>query len=68
MEAVVKDYSVFDKLDMDEYMLVASYASSLIRNRHSENSEASCKFQEIREKMLKKNPMSDEEIDRQAHY
>ena len=61
-----RDMTIFEKLDNDEWTMVSSYASSLIRNR-SENTEAYEWFQAARERMLKKNPMSDEEIDAEIH-
>ena len=67
MDAALYDLNLFKKLKADEYELVASYASSLIRNRVSGHTEAYYKFQEMRNRMLKKNPMSDEEIDRIIH-
>ena len=53
---------ILDQLDETEMSLVSSYASSLIRNR-GEHTEAYHRFQEFRERMLKKNPMTVEEID-----
>ena len=53
---------ILDQLDEPEMSLVSSYASSVIRNR-GEHTEAYHRFQEFRERMLKKNPMTVEEID-----
>ena len=57
---------IFDKLQEDELDMVSNYAASLIRNRTS-HTDAYYKFMEAREKMLQKNPMSDEEIDKEIH-
>jgi hypothetical protein len=67
MDTVLFDMNLFKSLKADEYELVASYAASLIRNRVSEHTEAYYKFKEMRNRMLNKNPMSDEEIDRIIH-
>lgn len=57
---------ILDQLDETEMSLVSSYASFLIRNR-GEHTEAYHRFQEFRERMLKKNPMTVEEIDSIMH-
>lgn len=58
--------TVFEKPDNDEWTMVSGGALSSITNR-SENTEAYEWFQAARERMLKKNPMSDEEIDAEIH-
>lgn len=57
---------IFEKLQEDELDMVSNYAASLIRNRTS-HTDAYYKFMEARKKMLRKNPMTDEEIDREIH-
>ena len=66
MSVTARDMTIFEELDNEEWSMVSSYASSLIRNR-GENTEAYEWFQAARERMLKKNPMSDEEIDVEIH-
>ena len=66
MSTDAEGLSVFDKLDNSEKEMVISFASSLIRNRQEHRSDYQ-RFQEIRNKMVKKNPMSMEEIDRIIH-
>ena len=58
--------SIFDQLDETELSMVSSYASSLIRNR-GDHTEAYHRFHAFREEMLKKNPMSVEQIDSIIH-
>ena len=70
MDTALIDMSLFKELKADEYELVASYAASLIRNRVSGHTEAYYKFKEMRESILKGNPLrnlSDEEIDQMIH-
>ena len=66
MVTAARDMKTFEQLENEEFAMVSNYASSLIRNR-GEHTEAFHWFQEARERMLSKNPMSDEEIDREIH-
>ena len=66
MAITTKERNIFDSLQSDELILVSNYASSLIRNRRP-HTEAHEKFIQFRERMLKKNPMSSEEIDKIIH-
>ncbi len=61
-----KNMTIFENLKQDELEMVSNYASSLIRNRVP-HTEAYDRFQEARARMLKKNAMSDEDIDRIIH-
>ena len=66
MAITAQQMTVFNNLEQDELDMVSSFASSLIRNRVS-HTDAYYKFQEARNRMLKKNPMSDEDIDSEIH-
>ena len=66
MSMVVEEYGVLEKLDNSEKEMVLSFASSLVRNR-KEHTDEYYRFQKIRDKMTKRNPMSMEEIDRMIH-
>ena len=66
MAITAQQINMFNSLKQDELDMVASFASSLIRNRAS-HTDAYNKFQEARQRMLKKNSMSDEEIDSEIH-
>ena len=66
MATMAQSKAIFEQLDETELHLVSNYASSLIRNR-SEHSEAYHRFQAFREEMLKKNPMTADEIDSSIH-
>lgn len=57
---------IFEKLEREELDMVSNYASSLIRNR-TPHTKAYNNFIKARERMLKKNQMSDEEIDTIIH-
>ena len=67
MDTALIDMKLFNELKADEYELVASYAASLIRNRVSGHTEAYYKFKDMRNRMLKKNPMNEKEIDTIIH-
>ena len=70
MDTALMDMKLFKELKVDEYELVASYAASLIKNRVPGHTEAYYKFKEMREGILKGNPLSnlsDEEIDKMIH-
>lgn len=66
MAVTAKEQNIFDQLRAEELSMVSNYAASLIRNR-TEHTDAYYRFQEARERMLKKNPMTDEEIDAVIH-
>lgn len=66
MAVTAREQSIFDQLQEDELSMVSNYAASLIRNR-TEHTGAYYRFQEAREKMLKKNPMTDAQIDDIIH-
>ncbi|MBO4907776.1 MAG: hypothetical protein J5476_00705 [Lachnospiraceae bacterium] len=66
MAITAQQMTVFNNLEQDELDMVSNFASSLIRNRTS-HTDAYYKFQEARKRMLKKNPMSEEEIDKEIH-
>ena len=66
MSMVAEEYGVLEKLDNSEKEMVLNFASSLVRNRKGHTDEY-YRFQEIRNKMTKRNPMSMEEIDRIIH-
>ena len=66
MATMAQARMIFEQLDETELSLVSNYASSLIRNR-SEHTDAYHRFQEFREEMLKKNPMTADEIDSFIH-
>ena len=59
----VKNLEIFEELQQDELDMVSNYAKSLIRNRVP-HTTSYYKFQEARKRMLAKNPMTDEDIDR----
>lgn len=62
----VKNLAIFEELQQDELSMVTNYAASLIRNRVP-HTKAYYDFQQARKRMLAKNPMSDEDIDRIIH-
>ena len=66
MAVAAKELRVLEKLDKPEMEMVMSFASSLINNRQ-DHSDAYYKFQDIRNKMTERNPMSMEEIDNVIH-
>ena len=66
LSVTVKDMSIFNQLNEDELIMVSNYASSLIRNR-GEHTDAYDWFQSARERILNKNPMSDEEITKEIY-
>lgn len=66
MAVAVDELQILEKLDRAEMEKVMSFASSLIRSRQGHKDDY-YRFQEIRDKMTKKNPMSMEEIDRIIH-
>lgn len=66
MATTAQAKKIFDQLDEMELSMVSNYASSLIRNR-TEHTEAYHRFRAFREEMLKKNPMTVEEIDQIIH-
>ena len=66
MAVAAEELQILEKLDHSEMEMVMSFASSLIRNRR-EHTEDHDRFQTIRDKMTKRNPMSMEEIDRIIH-
>ena len=57
---------ILEELDHSEMEMVMSLASSLIKNRR-EHTDDYYRFQQIRNKMTEKNPMSMDEIDRIIH-
>mgnify|MGYP007070249124 CR=1 FL=1 len=66
MALTAKEQNIFDQLRADELSLVSSFASSLIRNR-TDHTDAYYTFQKARQRMLGKNPMSDDNIDKEIH-
>ena len=66
MAITAQQMSVFNNLQQDELDMVSSFASSLIRNR-ADHTDAYYRFHESRRRMLKKNCMTDEEIDKEIH-
>lgn len=66
MSLLAQEMGIFENLQKDELEMVSSYAASLVRNRVA-HSDAYYQFQEARERMLNKNPMSDDEIDKLIH-
>ena len=66
MAIAADELQVLEKLDRSEMEMVMSFASSLVKNRQG-HSEDYHRFQEIRKKMIERNPMSMEEIDKIIH-
>ena len=66
MATMAQAKMIFDQLDETELSMVSNFASSLIRNR-SEHTDAYHRFRAFREEMLKKNPMTIDEIDSIIH-
>ena len=61
-----KNLDIFEKLQSEELDMVSNYAASLIRNRVP-HTKAYNDFMSARKRMLKKNTMTDEEIDAVIH-
>ena len=66
MAIPAKSLDIFEKLQSEELDMVSNYAASLIRNR-GPHTKAYNEFMNARRRMLKKNMMSDDEIDVVIH-
>lgn len=66
MAIPAKNMDIFEKLQSEELDMVSNYASSLIRNRVP-HTQAYTQFINARNRMMKKNTMTDEEIDAVIH-
>lgn len=66
MAIPAENMMIFEKLQSEELDMVSNYASSLIRNRVP-HTKAYNEFMKARNRMLKKNPMTDDDIDTVIH-
>lgn len=66
MAISTKEMSIFENLKQDELVLVSSYAASIIKNR-TPHTDAYYNFMNARNRMINKNPMSSDDIDRIIH-
>lgn len=66
MAIPAKNLDIFEKLQSEELDMVSNYASSLIRNRVP-HTKAYNDFMNARKRMMKKNTMTDEEIEAVIH-